>query len=77
MATNNRQQRKSYGLLRMSRAISRAMTAASPCEQDRAFRWVAAWGLIGGVRSDRVRLRNPDLLAEPVPVAKPETAQAA
>ena len=65
--SSDRQQRKSYGMLRMSRAIGRAINAATPCEQERAIRWVAAWGLIGGTRSDSVRLREAELLpAEPV-----------
>ena len=64
-------------MLRMSRAIGRAMVATSPCEQERAIRWVAAWGLIGGIRSDRVRLRDAELLnGEPVRQAR-EVARAA
>jgi hypothetical protein len=62
MTFPDRQNRKSYGMLRMSRAIGRAIGAGTPAEQDRAIRWVAAWGLIGGIRSDTVRLRNPELL---------------
>ncbi|HEY0491522.1 MAG TPA: hypothetical protein VGD30_18585 [Telluria sp.] len=62
MNFSDRQNRKSYGMLRMSRAIGRAMDAASPAEQDRAIRWAAAWGLIGGIRSDTVRMRSPELL---------------
>jgi hypothetical protein len=62
MTFSDRQNRKSYGMLRMSRAIGRAIDARTPAEQDRAIRWVAAWGLIGGIRSDTVRLRNPELL---------------
>jgi hypothetical protein len=62
MTFSDRQNRKSYGMLRMSRAIGRAIDAGTPAEQDRAIRWVAAWGLIGGIRSDTVRLRNPELL---------------
>lgn len=46
----------------MSQAISRAITAPTPHEQDRAIRWVAVWGLIGGIRSDTVRLRSPEVL---------------
>ena len=57
-------------MLRMSRAIGRAIAAATPHEQDRAMRWVAAWGLISGIRSDTVRLRKPELL-------QPEQAQTA
>ena len=62
MPTTDRQERKSYGMLRMSQAISRAINSPTPGEQDKAIRWVAAWGLIGGIRSDTVRLRNPELL---------------
>ena len=80
MTLSDRQGRKSYGMLRMSRAISRAIIAPTPQEQDKAIRWVAAWGLIGGIRSDTVRLRNPELI-QPVPMqaehAHAETAQSA
>lgn len=72
MLTTNRQERKSYGMLRMSRAISRAISAPTPSEQDKAIRWVAAWGLIGGIRSDTVRLRNPEIQPEMMP---PEQVQ--
>ena len=73
----DRQQRKSYGMLRMSRAISRAMLAASPCDQERAIRWVAAWGLIGGIRSDKVRLRDAERLHDEPVTRERETARAA
>jgi hypothetical protein len=73
MTTTDRQERKSYGMLRMSRAISRAMGAPTPCEQDKAIRWVAAWGLIGGIRSDTVRLRNPEIQLEVLPLDQVET----
>ena len=80
MNRTNRQERKSYGMLRMSRAISRAISAPTANEQDKAIRWVAAWGLIGGIRSDTVRLRNPELI-QPEPVlidqAQRETAHSA
>ena len=79
MTISDRQGRKSYGMLRMSRAISRAISAPTPHEQDKAIRWVAAWGLISGIRSDTVRLRNPELI-QPVPMqpdAHAETAQSA
>lgn len=61
MILKNRQERKSYGMLRMSKAIGRAIDAGTPHEKDRAIRWVAAWGLIAGIRSDNVRLRNHEL----------------
>ena len=59
---SDRQARKSYGMLRMSRAIARAIAASSDADKDRAIRWASAWGLIGGIRSDQVRLRRPELL---------------
>lgn len=62
MMHRDRHERKSYGMLRMNRAISRAIHAECPLEKDRAIRWVAAWGLIAGIRSDKVRLRRPELL---------------
>lgn len=76
MTTTDRQERKSYGMLRMSRAISRAIGAPTPCEQDKAIRWVAAWGLIGGIRSDTVRLRNPEIQLEVLPLDQVETETA-
>lgn len=81
MIKTDRHERKSYGMLRMSRAISRAINAPTPLEQDKAIRWVAAWGLIGGIRSDTVRLRNPELIHHPEPMQaeqfQHETAQSA
>jgi hypothetical protein len=51
-------ERKSYSRQRMVKAIERAMTADSGAEQDKAQRWAAAWGLLGGIRSPGVRLRR-------------------
>lgn len=58
----DREARKSYGMLRMSRAIGRAIACEASVDKDRAIRWASAWGLIGGIRSDQVRLRRPELL---------------
>ncbi len=58
----NRQERKSYAMLRMSKAIDRAMRARSAAEKDTAVRWAAAWGLIAGIRSSTVRLRDTNML---------------
>ncbi|WP_147373996.1 hypothetical protein [Massilia cavernae] len=63
-------------MLRMSRAINRAMVAATPGEQERASRWVAAWGMIGGIRSGNVRLRDPELLTVDPAQRHPESAPA-
>ncbi len=58
----DREARKSYGMLRMSRAIGRAIACDASADKDRAIRWAAAWGLIGGIRSSQVRLRSAELL---------------
>lgn len=62
MYQRDRQQRKSYAMQRMGRAIGRAMNATASEEQARAIRWAAAWGLLCGIRSPGVRLRNAELL---------------
>ena len=53
--------RKSYALRRMARAIERAMQAASSKDCERAIRWVAAWGLLCGIKTPGVRLRDSDV----------------
>lgn len=45
-------------MMRMAGAIGRAIDADTTVEKDRAARWAAAWGLIGGIRSPGVRLRR-------------------
>ena len=55
-------ERKTYALLRMAVAIGRAMGANATADKDRAARWAAAWGLVGGIRSPGVRLRSSVLL---------------
>jgi hypothetical protein len=62
MKRRDRQQRKSYGMRRMGKAIGRAIQAGSSAEQARAIRWAAAWGLLCGIRSPGVRLRRADLV---------------
>lgn len=62
MTLRDRQQRKSYGMRRMGKAIGRAIEAASSEEQARAIRWAAAWGLLCGIRSPGVRLRRSELV---------------
>lgn len=51
-------QRKSYALQRMVAAIGRAIRADSTSEKDRAARWAAAWGVVGGIRTPGIRLRR-------------------
>jgi hypothetical protein len=62
MKPSDRQQRKSFGMRRMGRAIGRAIQAGSSEEQARAIRWAAAWGLLCGIRSPGVRLRDAELI---------------
>lgn len=54
----SRQEKKAYALMRMARAIGRAVDAASNAEKDRAARWAAAWGVLAGIRSRGIRLRR-------------------
>jgi hypothetical protein len=62
MSKMDRQQRKSFGMRRMGKAIGRAIQAASSDDQARAIRWAAAWGLLCGIRSPGVRLRRSELV---------------
>lgn len=57
--------RKSYAMKRMTVAIARAMQATSAWESEQALRWVAAWGMLCGIKTDSVRLRNSELAPEP------------
>ncbi|MFP5392315.1 MAG: hypothetical protein ACLGI6_12365 [Gammaproteobacteria bacterium] len=43
---------------RMIAAIERAILADNATQQDKASRWAAAWGLLGGIRSPGIRLRR-------------------
>ena len=58
-----RQERKAYAMMRMAGAIGRAIDAPTSAQKDRAARWAAAWGLIGGIMTPGVRLRR-SLLGE-------------
>jgi hypothetical protein len=58
----DKQQRKSYGMRRMGKAIGRAIHATSGEEQARATRWAGAWGLLCGIRAPGVRLRRAELV---------------
>jgi hypothetical protein len=50
-------ERKLYAMKRMSFALRRAAVARplGPAT-DRALRWAAAWGVIAGIRTPRVRI---------------------
>ena len=52
-----RKERKTYAMLRMVAAISRAIDSGSAVEKNRAARWASAWGAASGIRSPGVRLR--------------------
>ena len=60
-----KKERKAYAMLRMISAIERAIGAPTPTEQDKAARWAAAWGAIGGIRSPGIRLRRDTLFKVP------------
>ncbi len=51
-------------MIRMAEAIGRAIASTSPLEKDRAARWAAAWGVVGGIRSRGIRLRRDVLSGE-------------
>jgi hypothetical protein len=52
--------RKSYAMKRMVSAIERAISLRASKKEKRATRWVAAWGLLCGIRTDGIRLRAGD-----------------
>ena len=58
-----RTERKRYAMLRMAQAIGRAIAAETDAAKEKAARWAAAWGLVGGILSPGVRLRR-DVLAD-------------
>ena len=64
MSHRQKDERKAYGRLRMSAAIERAIACDVPEEKQRAARWAAAWGVLGGIHSPGIRLRNT-ILARP------------
>jgi hypothetical protein len=53
-----RRKKKAYAMGRMATAIGRAMDADSGPDKDRAARWAAAWGAVGGIFVPGVRLRQ-------------------
>lgn len=52
-----RKERKTYAMLRMVRAIGRAIHSTTPADKDRAARWASAWGVVSGIRTRGVRVR--------------------
>jgi hypothetical protein len=52
--------RKSYAMKRMVSAIERAISLRASKKEKRATRWVAAWGLLCGIRASGMRLRAGD-----------------
>lgn len=61
MSGNSRILKKSYAMQRMARAIERAVGAATGKEKERAARWVGAWGMLCGIKSSTVRLRQSEV----------------
>lgn len=61
MSRTSRILKKSYAMQRMACAIDRAVRAAGAKEKERAARWVAAWGMLCGIRSESIRLRQSDV----------------
>jgi hypothetical protein len=61
MKTRYRFLRKSYAMHRMARAIERAIEARTGKEKERAAKWAAAWGLLCGINTRRVRLRSSEI----------------
>jgi hypothetical protein len=61
MKNPSRLLRKSYAMSRMARAIERAVDAPTGKEKERAARWVAAWGMLCGIKTSTVRLRRSDV----------------
>lgn len=62
MSHRIRKEKKTYAMLRMVAAIGRAIHSESATEKDKAARWAAAWGALGGIRSPGVRLRRNVLI---------------
>ena len=65
MGQRDKYARKAYGMQRMAMAIGRAIDARDPADKDRAARWAAAWGAIGGIRAPGMRLRRSLLARSP------------
>ena len=51
---------KSYAMHRMAKAIERAIAGQTTMEKERAARWAAAWGLLCGIKTSGVRLRDSE-----------------
>lgn len=49
--------RKIYAMRRMGLAIDRAVEERTPAAKERAAKWAAAWGLLVGLHSRKVRLK--------------------
>lgn len=61
MKNPDRYSRKSYAMRRMTLAIERAIKRPSSKDKERAARWAAAWGLLCGIRTEGVNLREADV----------------
>jgi hypothetical protein len=61
MSRTSRILKKSYAMQRMACAIDRAVRVDGAKEKERAARWVAAWGMLCGIRSESIRLRRSEV----------------
>ncbi len=75
MKKHYRYVRKFYAMQRMARAIERAIASVSLKETDRAIRWVAAWGLLCGIQTPGVRLRDSDVALETLAASRQPSDQ--
>lgn len=50
-------QRKLYAMMRMGKALDRAVGEQSTPAKERAAKWAAAWGLLVGIQTREVQLK--------------------
>lgn len=61
MSSDLRILKKSYAMQRMAKAIERAVGAPTGKEKEHAARWVGAWGMLCGIKSSTVRLKQSEV----------------
>jgi hypothetical protein len=69
-------QRKLYAMLRMGLAIDRAIGERSYSAKERAAKWAAAWGLLVGIQTPRVRLKPARDVMLSTPIDHEDTKRA-
>lgn len=58
MKIRSPEQRKLYAMRRMGLAIDRAVAENSSSSKGKAAKWAAAWGVLCGIQSAKVRLKT-------------------